>query len=212
MTARSVYFDRILRRHLDGASQFVVLGAGFDTRAYGDLASDGLKFFEVDQSTTQRLKRSGLKDAGIPSDHVTFVEVDFSTENPFEKLISQGFDPERKTIFLMEGVTLYLSEDDVRQTLRGVATHSAPGSVLVADFYGLRMIRLGRGKATSKTLELTEESLTFGLNFARDLSNRGFESELADFLESEDMTVGETDFMGVQDKKGPFMVVAEVLP
>ena len=141
--ARTVYFDRILGRVLPEVEQFVLLGAGYDTRAYGPL--------------------------------------------------------------VREGVTLYLSEHDVRKTLRGVREHAAPGSVLVADIYGERFVRLARGKAARKTLEYTNEGVAFGLSFARD-----WEKTLRDFLDSERLALGESYFMGRTNAKGPFMVVAEV--
>ena len=202
--ARTLYFDRILGRVLPEVEQFVLLGAGYDTRAYGPLVPDGVACFELDQPGTQTLKRSSLREAGIETPGVTFVPVDFSRDDAFEKLIASGYDPGRKTAFLWEGVTLYLSEHDVRKTLRGLREHAAPGSVLVADIYGERFVRLARGKAARKTLEYTNEGVDFGLSFARD-----WEKTLRDFLDSERLALGESCFMGRTNAKGPFMVVAE---
>ena len=53
MISRTIYFDRIIDRLADNAEQFVVLGAGYDTRACGALKSRGLAFFELDQTETQ---------------------------------------------------------------------------------------------------------------------------------------------------------------
>jgi methyltransferase (TIGR00027 family) len=184
--------------------QFVVLGAGYDTRAYGLLKKEGLACFELDQGTTQKLKIASLETAGIDASHVTFVEVDFSKESAFEKLRASGYDPEKKTLFLWEGVTLYLNEVDVRKTLQDIRGHSGSGSVVVADFYGERMLNLGKG-SLGKTLEYTNEGFGFGLPFATD-----FEKTLQDFLESENLKQGELHFMGRSSAKGPFMVVAEI--
>ncbi len=205
VVARTLYFDRIIERALDGMEQFVLLGAGYDTRAYGQLQDRGLAFFELDQPPTQDLKIATLHAAGIDCSHVRFVSVDFSQESAFEKLRASGYDPGKKTLFLWEGVTLYLNEADVRQTLQDVREHAAPGSVVVADFYGERMIRVGSGSLVKKTLEYTNEGLGFGLPFATD-----FEKTLKDFLESEDMKPGEPYFMGRTSPKGPFMVVTEM--
>ena len=65
------------------------------------------------------------------------------------------YDPGRKTVFLWEGVTLYLGEDDVRKTLRGVREHAAPGSVLVADVYGERMFRTSWAGRTPRDRSLS---------------------------------------------------------
>lgn len=206
VTARTIYFDRILDRVLPEVEQFVLLGAGHDTRACGPLVPDGVARFELDHPRVQALKRSSLREAGIETPGVTFVPVDFGREDAFEKLTASGYDPGRKTAFLWEGVTLYLSEDAVRKTLRGVREHAAPGSVVVADVYGERMLRLARGKAARKTLEYTDEGFDFGLSFATD-----WEKTLRDFLDSESLTLGESYFMGRANAKGPFMVVAEIV-
>ena len=204
VVARTLYFDRIIDRVVDDMEQFVVLGAGYDTRAYGLLKKEGLACFELDQSTTQKLKIASLETAGIDASHVTFVEVDFSKESAFEKLRASGYDPEKKTLFLWEGVTLYLNEVDVRKMLQDIRGHSASGSVVVADFYGERMLNLGKG-SLGKTLEYTNEGFGFGFPFATD-----FEETLQDFLDSENLKQGESYFMGRSSAKGPFMVVAEI--
>lgn len=201
---RTPHFDRIIERALGHVEQFVVMGAGLDTRAYGPLKREGVRFFELDQPAVQKVKLQSLRDAEIDAEHVTFVEVDFSTENAFEKLREKGYDPNRPTLFLWEGVTLYLSEADVRQTLKDIRENAAPGSVVVADFYSEQFIeKMGSG-AQNKTLEYTNEGLGFGLPFS---SN--YRQTLEEFLVSAGMKPGELRFMGHNDPKGPFMVVAE---
>ena len=203
--ARTLYFDRILGRVLPEVEQFVLLGAGHDTRACGPLVPDGVACFEVDHPRVQALKRSKLAEAGIEASGVTFVPVDFSRDDAFDELAASGYDPGRKTAFLWEGVTLYLGEDDVRRTLRGARERAAPGSVLVADVYAERFVRLG-GKAVRKTLDYTDEGFGFGLDFGKD-----WERTLRDFLGSEGLTLGEACFLGRANPKGPFTVVAELI-
>ena len=45
VVARTLYFDRIIEDAAGELEQFVVLGAGYDTRAYGWLKRPGLSFF-----------------------------------------------------------------------------------------------------------------------------------------------------------------------
>jgi len=52
---RTIYFDNIINKSKDKVEKFVVMGAGFDTRCYGDLKNSNLKFFELDQAKTQKL-------------------------------------------------------------------------------------------------------------------------------------------------------------
>ena len=205
MMARTLYIDRIIRRVLGDMDQFVLLGAGYDTRAYGEFKRDGTAIFELDQARNQELKIASLDRAGIDAAHVTFVPVDFSRDDTFEKLRAAGYDPTKKTLFLWEGVTLYLTEEDVRKTLRDVREHAPPGSVVVADFYAERFIRMGSGSLAKKTLGYTDETLGFGLPFETD-----YEQNLQGFVGGEGMSVGETFFLGSSGKKGPFMVVAEL--
>ncbi len=205
MLARTLYIDRIIRRVVGDMDQFVVLGAGYDTRAYGALTREGLTIFELDQAASQELKVGSLDTAGIDASYVTFVPVDFSRDDTFEKLRSAGYDPTKKTLFLWEGVTLYLAEEDVRRTLRGVRENAAAGSVVVADFYDERFIRLGSGFLAKKALEYTDETLGFGLPIETDP-----EQTLQRFVSSEGLSVGATVFMGSSSRKGPFMVVAEL--
>jgi len=204
VTARTVYFDRIIERALGHVEQFVVMGAGLDTRAYGALKRQGVSCFELDQPAVQKVKLESLRAAQIDARHVTFVEVDFSKESAFDALGKKGYDPSRQTLFLWEGVTLYLNEADVRTTLQDIRKNAAPGSVVVADFYAERFVKEMGGGAKSKTLDYTNEGLGFGLPFATD-----YEQNLEAFLLSEGMKLGETNFMGRNDPKGPFMVVAE---
>ena len=205
VTARTVHFDRMLTRALDRVQQAVLLGAGMDTRAYALLNRDGVRVFELDQQATQTLKTAHLDAAGIDASGVTFVSVDFARRDAFDRLEAAGYDPEKKTVFLWEGVTLYLAEDDVRRTLRDVKERAAPGSVLVADLYATRFVNIANKGATKKTLDYTNEGLQFALPF-----EAKHEDALRRFVESEGLRLGEAAFMGTSHDEGPFMVVAEI--
>jgi methyltransferase (TIGR00027 family) len=205
---RTIYFDNIINKSKDKVEQFVIMGAGFDTRCYGDLKNSNLKFFELDQAKTQKLKKEYLKKAGIDTSHVNYVEVDFSTEHWYEKLEKAGYDSSKKSIFLWEGVTLYLSEKDVRNTLKEIKEHAAPGSIIVADLYAKSFVtgEYAPGMKTAlKAQKITDEEFGFGIDFSSD-----YENTLKTFLESENTKVGDTYFMGPKTKKGTYMVVAEI--
>jgi methyltransferase (TIGR00027 family) len=205
---RTGYFDSLIDKAKTDAEQFVVMGAGFDTRAYNDLKKSGLKIFELDQATTQQLKRKYLQKAGIDTAHVTFVKIDFSQDSWFSALVAAGYDPSKRTIFLWEGVTLYLGETAVRKTLRTIKANAAKGSVIVADIYAESFVtgKYAPGlKATLPILDTTDEQLGFGLEMAND-----YRQSLESFVTSEGLTVGETYFMGYKTEKGTWMVVAEL--
>ena len=61
ISARTVHFDHLINKSLDNTEQFVIMGAGYDTRAYGFIPNKTIKFFELDQLNTQRLKMDSLR-------------------------------------------------------------------------------------------------------------------------------------------------------
>jgi methyltransferase (TIGR00027 family) len=205
MVSRTLLFDRLIDSRLANAEQFVIMGAGYDTRFYERFRRDGLTLFELDQPRVQAHKQEALANAGISSDHVHFVPVDFANERPFEKLGEFGFDPTRRTLVLWEGVTLYLTEADVRRTLADFQSASAPGSVLLADIYATRFIDVANRGAAGKVLEYTDEGVAFSLPFDDD-----HDRVLSDFIDSESLSLGERYFLGSASDKGPFAVVAEI--
>ena len=152
--------------------------------------------------------RSMLIDAAdIRWAHVNFVAVDFSVEDLFSKLTEAGFDASRKTLFLWEGVSLYLSAEQVASTLALVKQNAAPASVIVADLYADRFVKtLGKANANQKVLEMTDETLEFGLHFAGD-----WQAVLSDFVSAQSMQQGETHFLGANNKAGPYAVVVEMI-
>jgi methyltransferase (TIGR00027 family) len=206
VTARTRYFDAIIERRMPEVEQFVVMGAGYDTRCYGSLRAGPQRCFEADEEATQQVKIAAVADAGLGTAGVAFVTVDFEKEDTFERLDAAGYDASKKTLFLWEGVTLYLTEESVRRALRDMKQHAAPGSIIVADVYGERFTAVGKSGAAKKALELTDEALGFSLPFEQD-----HDARLRAFVESEGLQVGETNFMGIHDKRGPFMVVAEFI-
>src|SRR5206468_145821 len=145
MLIRTRFVDDHMQRAIDnGATQVVILGAGFDTRAYrfAGLLADK-KIFEVDFQSTQEIKKRRLEQAlGALPGHVRFVETDFRRDRLRDVLDRAGYQPAEKTFFIWEGVSMYLSEDAVRDTLTTIARYSAAGSALVMDFAGRAMIEM----------------------------------------------------------------------
>jgi hypothetical protein len=102
VTGRTSFYDAAIQRHLRGIDQVVVLGGGFDTRAFRP--SEGhVRWFEIDRCGTQAFKIRMLKNAGLASRHVAYVAADLQTEDWFGKLVAAGFDPARPAFFLLGG-------------------------------------------------------------------------------------------------------------
>jgi methyltransferase (TIGR00027 family) len=144
MMIRTRFIEERLEHAIhNGATQVVILGAGFDSRAYRftDLLKDAC-VFEVDRPATQEIKkRSVLKVLDRAPANLTYVPIDFRHEKLGDALERAGYDAHRKTFFIWEGVTMYLPEEAVRETLSWVASQ-APGSAIVFDFVYANVIQL----------------------------------------------------------------------
>jgi methyltransferase (TIGR00027 family) len=131
------YFDDVVQNTGgDGFSQIVILGAGYDTRAYriGTLKGH-IKVFEVDRPETLVRKIGILKNIfGTLPDHVTFVPNDIGQGPWRPALEASGFSPYKKTLFLLEGLVMYLPRMDVDTLLAGIAQQAGAGSVVLFDF------------------------------------------------------------------------------
>lgn len=126
MTLRTDFFDRTLAEKSREVAQVVILGAGWDTRAYDTKYSD-LRFFEIDEPATQGEKRAALAKATIDASHVTFVPVDFNEKSWRDEVIGAGFDPALPTYVLWEGVSMYLDQTQIEETLKP-SPNSPPGA------------------------------------------------------------------------------------
>lgn len=136
-TVRTKAMDEVVLEELAaGADQLVILGAGFDSRAYRFREElEGKGAFEVDHPTTSRLKRERVTGIfGELPEHVGYVAVDFEHDDLAECLRESGFDDRARTIFVWSGVSMYITEEAVRGVLDFVREHSGPGSAIVFDY------------------------------------------------------------------------------
>ncbi|ATY14271.1 SAM-dependent methyltransferase [Amycolatopsis sp. AA4] len=115
-----------------GVDQYVILGAGLDSYAYREAGR--VRVFEVDQPATQRWKRKLLADRGIATPKtVEFVAIDFEDDPALTgHLVRAGFDLNRPALVSWLGVTMYLTEEAISQTLHAVSGF-ARGTELVVE-------------------------------------------------------------------------------
>lgn len=126
--------DELARAVAEGVRQYVVLGAGLDTFAYRN-PFPGLRVFEIDHPSTQAWKRDCLTKAGIAiPDGLTFAPVDFEEGGTLaEGLAAAELDRNAPACFSWLGVTMYLREEAVLDTLSWIAGLPA-GSSVTFDF------------------------------------------------------------------------------
>jgi len=118
-----------------GATQLVILGAGYDGRAWRLPELAGVQVFEVDHPATQEAKRAHLTELPPPAGVVSFVSIDFERESLGAVLDRAGHDSVSPTCWIWEGVVMYLTREAMRATLAGIAGRSAPGSTLIVNYH-----------------------------------------------------------------------------
>jgi methyltransferase (TIGR00027 family) len=150
----------------EGFEQVVLLGAGYDSRCLRLDEFRSAKIFELDLDSTQVIKKTLTRRLlGKLPDNVVYVSLDFSKDSVTEKLIRAGFRKHAKTLFIWEGVTLFLNKDIVQETL-GRLTEMGAGNRVVFDFLPPELIdNETEYKGNRELLELcaaVQEPLTFG--------------------------------------------------
>ena len=132
MAVRTVAIDAEVRAA--AARQVVILGAGFDGRAWRMRELGEAVVFEVDHPDTQRDKIGRAAALARRARDVRFVPVDFTRERLDDKLAAAGHDPTRPTTWIWEGVVMYLTRAEIDASLAVVAARSTPGSRLIIAY------------------------------------------------------------------------------
>jgi methyltransferase (TIGR00027 family) len=168
VVARTRLIDDAIASSLgEKPEQLVILGAGFDSRAYRLAGLRDITVFEVDHPDTQTTKRQALERvlSGLPK-HVRFVAVDFNQRDLESVMPAAGYRESARTFILWEGVTNYLTEAAVDTTLRWCA-RASPGSLLIFTYVHRDVLtRPGAFIGTERlfaSLAKVGEKLTFGM-------------------------------------------------
>ncbi len=168
---RHRYIDDCLLGALAGdVEQVVVLGAGYDMRAYRFARELGDRpVFEVDYPATGQRKARILARhlRELPAADVRIVEIDFQTDSLRDRLRGAGLRQGARTFFIWEGVAMYLSRDAVKGTLTELRDMSAARSEIALDFW-----RLPEGadalsaaaRLSANALDLIGEPVTFAIH------------------------------------------------
>ena len=106
----------------NGSQQLVVLGAGFDSRAWRMPVLKDVPIFEVDQAATSAEKQRRAAAVVPGRSNVASVALDFDRGRLPDALAAAGFDPKRRATVVWEGVTNYLTAEAVRSVLAWVGT------------------------------------------------------------------------------------------
>jgi methyltransferase (TIGR00027 family) len=164
--ARTKLIDDWIVQAAAKIDQIVLLGAGFDTRAWRLDALAAARIFEVDHPNTGKVKQARLRSAHADLRKVTFVRVDFEVDDYDELLRAAGFDASRPVIVVWEGVSQYLTGEAVCGVMRW-AGRLAPGSRFIFTYIHEGVLNgsvafAGAEKAIAK-VDGTGEPWRFGL-------------------------------------------------
>lgn len=167
-----------------GLDQLVILGAGFDARAYRLAGLSEVDVFEVDHPDTLAKKRAILRRASVDAPaRLRSVGIDFKSADLARVMDAAGYSTQARTLILWEGVTNYLTEAAVDATLRWCA-RATPGSQLLFTYVNRALLDDPGSFAGTETLFATlkeaGEQWTFGLDpagLADFLRQRGLELE-----------------------------------
>ena len=123
LIARTKFIDELIQNSaVNGTEQYVILGAGYDSRAHRLELPSSLQIFEVDQPEVSDNNLAKLPKELPNSDNVTYVNIDFSYQSLTEQLIGAGFDQKKSTIFTLEGVSQYITKEAVSSTIKELAS------------------------------------------------------------------------------------------
>jgi methyltransferase (TIGR00027 family) len=185
VVVRTRFLDEEIEAAIAGVEQVLILGAGFDTRAFRLAGTNRVAIFEVDHPNTQKVKRETLlRIFGKIPDNVTLVPIEFGSEELTGVLANAGFEFGRRTLVLWEGVTNYLTAESVDSTFRFVAGATSSGSPVFFTYIDKAILDgsgLFEGAAqSSRAVRKVGEPYTFGFGPAEVgayLTSRGFDLE-----------------------------------
>jgi methyltransferase (TIGR00027 family) len=184
--ARTKLLDEVFVNALEnGLPQIVLLGAGFDTRALRFIdRNEGTKVFELDIHTTQQPKIEILERKGLARpEWLVFVPIDFNRQSLADVLRKAGYVEKQKSLFLWEGVTMYLSPEAVDSTLDFICSTAAKESIVAFDYIYASVLRrenkLYGEREIFERVSKAGEGWTFGIE----------DGEVEDFLAQRGFTM-----------------------
>ncbi len=170
IVARTKYFDSVMEKAIgNGIEQILIFGAGYDSRGIRFIGNhQNISIYELDSPITQTAKIDQFEKRDIitPS-NVIYIPIDFIKESLEEKLLEAGFDKGKKSLFLLEGLVMYLRPESVDSTFRIIDEFSTNDSEIVFDHIYLSVLKRENEqfgeKEIYRTVKSANEEWTFGI-------------------------------------------------
>ena len=168
--ARTKYIDRIFKESMiNNVDQILIFGAGFDSRAIRfKKINCRTKIYELDTYHTQTAKIMQFRKKNITlPDNTVYIPINFNIDSVSEKLIANYFKPEKSTLFLMEGIIMYLNKQAVDTLFKTIYQLAPSGSRIIFDYIYASVLRKENiyygEKSIYKTVNSVQESWLFGI-------------------------------------------------
>ena len=165
--ARTKYIDDLLQSTVkSGVKQVIILGAGFDTRAFRLDFLESIPVIEIDHPNTSNFKTTTYKRRiGKLSRNIDFYQIDFNKQSLEELAEQHNFDFTKPTTVIWEGVTNYLTEEAVKSTFGFIAKFTT-NSYVIFTYVHKKILEnpssfIG-GEKLLEDLDKLEEKWTFG--------------------------------------------------
>jgi len=183
--ARTKYTDHIFKTAIEeGIEQILILGAGYDSRGIRLLQADSnTRVYELDTPVVQNGKTKQLARRGIhkPENNI-YIPVDFLKEDIRNNLLESDYSFQKRTLFILEGLIMYLTQESLDRLFGIFRECSASGSLILFDYvYGSVLRQENRyygEKEIYRTVEKAGEKWTFGIEertIEQFLTAQGFE-------------------------------------
>jgi len=137
---RTKYFDEVILWAVkeEGIKQVVILAAGMDTRVYRLQLDADTAVYELDFKQVLDYKMSVLSSCGamhsLPSCKYIPLGLDLTQPLWPLELKNSGYDPTKRAIWLIEGLLVYLKDEDIFSVFSKVTGLMSEGSLLIGDF------------------------------------------------------------------------------
>jgi len=185
---RKRHIERAVRASLEqGFNQVVVLGCGLDTlalRLHKEFPETN--FLELDHPATQRVKRTVIEGQHLAGPNLKLISVDFARQSWEDSLAaSPEYLPGARTVFLCEGVLMYLAPGEVVHLFDAVRRQEVPAVRFI--FTTMELNQQGKPAFRNSTwlvrlwLDLRSEPFRWGLT----------RTEIEDFVTSRGFSLKE---------------------
>lgn len=168
---RTAFIDEKYKEALsEGIRQVVILAAGMDSRPYRLDFPEGVKVFELDQPEVLEYKTQKLSHV-TPKCIRQAIGIDLREEWQ-HKLLEAGFKRGEKTLWSVEGLLMYLSEEQVVTLFDRINTLASPNDILLFDIFTRTMLEAPHMEKQLRFLNSIGAPWKFGTNDPEDFMSQ----------------------------------------